>query len=54
MILSTPCCWRGGTSSELAGQAFNIGGGPRQTVSLLEFMDLIGELCGEAPRARLG
>ena len=38
----------------LSGQAFNIGGGPAQTVSLLEFMDLIAELCGEAPRLDWG
>lgn len=34
----------------VAGQAFNIGGGPRNTVSLLELIDLIGALRGERPR----
>jgi len=29
-----------------AGQAFNIGGGPANTVSLLELIDLLGELTG--------
>lgn len=32
-----------------AGQAFNIGGGPGNTVSLLELLDLIGELLGHKP-----
>jgi CDP-paratose 2-epimerase len=32
-----------------AGQAFNVGGGPRNTVSLLELLDLIGEVLGERP-----
>ena len=31
----------------LTGQAFNIGGGPANAVSLLELVDLIGELRGE-------
>jgi CDP-paratose 2-epimerase len=31
----------------LAGQAFNIGGGPAHTTSLLELLDLIGELHGD-------
>lgn len=31
------------------GQAFNIGGGPGNTVSLLELIDLIGELLGHKP-----
>ncbi len=35
----------------LAGQAFNIGGGPANTTSLLELMQLIGELRGSAPVA---
>ncbi len=34
---------------ELAGQAFNVGGGPGNTVSLLELLDLIGELTGRKP-----
>jgi CDP-paratose 2-epimerase len=37
----------------LSGQAFNIGGGPALTVSLLELMNLIGELTGDVPSARL-
>ncbi len=32
-----------------SGQAFNIGGGPNNTVSLLELLDLIGELLGHKP-----
>ncbi|HEX8373453.1 MAG TPA: SDR family NAD(P)-dependent oxidoreductase [Chthoniobacterales bacterium] len=31
-------------ATKLSGQAFNIGGGPERTVSLLELLDLIGEL----------
>jgi CDP-paratose 2-epimerase len=33
-----------------AGRAFNIGGGPAQSVSLLETVDLIGRLLGERPQ----
>lgn len=33
----------------LAGQAFNIGGGPDNAISLLELLDLIGELDGARP-----
>jgi CDP-paratose 2-epimerase len=32
-----------------SGQAFNIGGGPRNTVSLLELLELITELLGDRP-----
>ena len=32
-----------------SGQAFNMGGGPRNTVSLLELLDLMGELLGHKP-----
>jgi CDP-paratose 2-epimerase len=32
-----------------SGQAFNIGGGPGNTVSLLELIELIGELLGHKP-----
>jgi CDP-paratose 2-epimerase len=32
-----------------SGQAFNIGGGPANTVSLLELIDTIGELLGHKP-----
>jgi CDP-paratose 2-epimerase len=35
--------------STASGQAFNIGGGPSNTVSLLELIDLIGELLGHKP-----
>lgn len=34
-------------AEQLRGQAFNMGGGPGSTVSLLELLDLIGELCGK-------
>jgi CDP-paratose 2-epimerase len=37
---------------ELAGRPFNIGGGPDSTTSLLELVDLIGEVAGERPRVR--
>jgi CDP-paratose 2-epimerase len=33
----------------LRGQAFNIGGGPAKTTSLLELLELIRELLGEKP-----
>ena len=36
-----------------SGQAFNIGGGPGNTVSLLELLDLIGELLGHKPAFEL-
>jgi CDP-paratose 2-epimerase len=36
---------------ELAGSPFNVGGGPRNTISLLELLDLIEELHGERLRA---
>ncbi|HET9730649.1 MAG TPA: NAD-dependent epimerase/dehydratase family protein, partial [Acidimicrobiia bacterium] len=35
--------------STISGRAFNIGGGPANTVSLLELLDTIGELHGERP-----
>ena len=35
--------------AKLSGQAFNIGGGPAQAVSLLELVELIAELHGETP-----
>jgi CDP-paratose 2-epimerase len=34
---------------QTAGRAFNIGGGPANTVSLLELMQLIAEITGERP-----
>jgi CDP-paratose 2-epimerase len=39
---------------KLSGQAFNIGGGPSQAVSLLELIDLIRELHGERPAVHFG
>ncbi len=36
----------------LSGEAFNIGGGPANTTSLLELMDRIGELNGHRPEVR--
>lgn len=32
--------------AEASGKAYNIGGGPTNTLSVLEFMDLLGELSG--------
>ena len=37
----------------LAGEAFNIGGGPANTTSLVELLDLMGELMGERPLAHV-
>jgi CDP-paratose 2-epimerase len=37
----------------LAGQAFNVGGGSENTLSLLELLDLIGRLRGERPQHRV-
>jgi CDP-paratose 2-epimerase len=37
----------------LSGQAFNIGGGPANATSLVELLDLIGEVIGERPLARV-
>lgn len=34
---------------KLSGQAFNIGGGPTQAISLLELIELVAELHGESP-----
>jgi CDP-paratose 2-epimerase len=39
---------------EVRGRAFNIGGGPRNTVSLLELLELIEELNGRAPEVAFG
>ena len=36
------------------GQAFNIGGGPENTISLLELIDLIAEMRGERPELEFG
>jgi CDP-paratose 2-epimerase len=38
---------------EIAGQAFNMGGGAANTVSLLELIDLIGQIHGQKPEVRL-
>jgi CDP-paratose 2-epimerase len=38
---------------QVAGEAFNIGGGPASTISLLELIDLIGDLLGKRPAHRL-
>ncbi|HEX2254105.1 MAG TPA: SDR family NAD(P)-dependent oxidoreductase [Thermoanaerobaculia bacterium] len=40
-------------AGQLAGQAFNIGGGPDNAVSLLQVLARIGELAGEEPRVAL-
>ena len=37
----------------LSGEAFNIGGGPANTTSLVELLDQIGELRGERPLANI-
>lgn len=37
----------------LSGQAFNIGGGPENSVSLLELLEFIGTLTGQMPNYRL-
>jgi CDP-paratose 2-epimerase len=38
----------------LSGQAFNMGGGTRRTISLLELLEGIGDLTGRAPEVRFG
>ena len=38
---------------DVSGRAFNIGGGPANTTSLVELLDLIGELRGERPLANV-
>jgi CDP-paratose 2-epimerase len=35
--------------ADAAGEPFNVGGGPSNTISLLELMDLIAEITGERP-----
>lgn len=37
---------------QISGNAFNIGGGPAQTVSLLELLDLMSSRTGSRPRIR--
>jgi CDP-paratose 2-epimerase len=39
-------------AAEIAGTAFNIGGGPANAISLLEVIEAIGRLRGERPRVR--
>ena len=48
MLLAT------GNIDEMKGQAFNIGGGPTSTISLLELIDLITELDGRRPEVDVG
>jgi CDP-paratose 2-epimerase len=36
--------------SAVRGQAFNIGGGPQNTISLIELVSLIEEITGDAPK----
>jgi CDP-paratose 2-epimerase len=38
--------------TRLQGQAFNVGGGPRNAMSLLELLDVIEELSGKRPEVR--
>jgi CDP-paratose 2-epimerase len=40
-------------ASELAGRAFNIGGGPANTLSLLELVAMIADLLGKQPVLRV-
>jgi CDP-paratose 2-epimerase len=42
-----------GSARELAGRAFNMGGGPANTISLLELMAMIAELTGETPEVAM-
>jgi CDP-paratose 2-epimerase len=39
---------------EISGEAFNIGGGPANTISLLDLLDLIERLHGERPACGSG
>jgi CDP-paratose 2-epimerase len=41
-----------GEMAKLQGQVFNIGGGPANTISLLELLDLVGRVRGEMPRTK--
>jgi CDP-paratose 2-epimerase len=38
--------------AHLAGEAFNIGGGPARTISLLELLDVLADLLGTQPACR--
>jgi CDP-paratose 2-epimerase len=40
--------------AKLSGRAFNVGGGPQNTISLLELVALIEELHGEVPPINFG
>jgi CDP-paratose 2-epimerase len=42
----------GERAAELAGRAFNIGGGPARTLSLLELVEMIAERRGRRPEVR--
>jgi CDP-paratose 2-epimerase len=42
------------SAEELAGRAFNVGGGPAHTVSLLELLELVRELHGRLPPLSFG
>jgi len=35
--------------AEISGRAFNVGGGPENTLSILELADMIEELSGQRP-----
>jgi CDP-paratose 2-epimerase len=39
---------------EFRGRAFNLGGGPANTISLLELLDQIGQLTGREPQVEFG
>ncbi len=41
-------------AKRFTGQAFNMGGGPSSAISLLELLDLLGELSGGRPRIDFG
>ncbi|HET9179216.1 MAG TPA: hypothetical protein VFQ24_12735 [Terriglobia bacterium] len=38
----------------ITGRAFNIGGGPANSISLLQVLELSGEICGPKPRFTVG
>ncbi|HYO10114.1 MAG TPA: NAD-dependent epimerase/dehydratase family protein [Tepidisphaeraceae bacterium] len=38
----------------ISGQAFNIGGGPKNTISLLDLLDMMERLIGQRPETRFG
>ena len=40
--------------SKISGQAFNIGGGPKNTISLIDLLNLIEEFTGQKPDTRFG